>query len=53
MPLLLQKKFAAMHLEYTGYTKSYDVAYGTNIPYVTVGQCGDSLLTHDGIFDRI
>ena len=35
MLLLLQKKFAAMHLEYTGYIKSYDVAYGTNIPYVT------------------
>ena len=35
MLLLLQKKFAAMHLEYTGHIKSYDVAYGTNVPYIT------------------
>ena len=48
MLLLLQKKFAAMHLEHTGYIKSYDVR-NKNF----VGQCDDSVLTHDGIFDTI
>ena len=31
----VQKKFAVMHLEYTGYNKSFVVLYMTNVSYVT------------------